>query len=406
MWVAAELASRGHQIDLIRSEVESVRSEPVHDSSCNVREHLEVNDNYDLVLANFGDNFLFHASVFDVIDRSNILGVFHDFFLYNLFSGWIAATEKSFDQRRQEILEIYGANAAQIAEASGRGALDIADLARATPMTEWVARWCAGALVHSGFYQDRVLSHCLGPVAVAPLPWKPPPVNPPKAQSGGKLVLLTVGVINPNKSASLVVEAIGASPPLRDRIVYRLVGPIEQEERERIEQIANRLSVAVEIMGSVDDQALFLHLESASIIACLRHPVLEGASASAIEGMMSGRPIIVNDAGFYADLPSQLVFKLSNSDPRGSLTTVLEKLVLDPHLRLQVGGQAKAWAEDQFTVRRYADILETAMVATMRALPVQQTGKRFGQRLAQLGLCRADPAVDRIAGILDDILNI
>ncbi len=75
------------------------------------------------------------------------------------------------------------------------------------------------------------------------------------------------------------------------------------------------------------------------MICCLRWPVFEGGSASAVEAMLSGRPIIVTDAGFYRDLPDDLVFKVDRRQELDSLTTQLTRLIADPSLRFRVGAR-------------------------------------------------------------------
>ena len=66
--------------------------------------------------------------------------------------------------------------------------------------------------------------------------------------------------------------------------------------------------------------------------------------------MLSGRPIIVTDAGFYRELPDDLVFKVDPTSELSSLTSQLTRLALDPALRATVGAQAAAWAKTAFSV--------------------------------------------------------
>jgi hypothetical protein len=131
--------------------------------------------------------------------------------------------------------------------------------------------------------------------------------------------------------------------------------------------------------------------------------VLEGASASAIEGMKSGRPIVVADAGFYADLPDDMVFKVPASVEVSALKAVLECLVMDEELCRTVGARARDWADRTFTTAAYVDKLEALLNEFIAAKPLLGLCKRFGRELAGLGISADEPAVARIASTMHSL---
>ena len=161
----------------------------------------------------------------------------------------------------------------------------------------------------------------------------------------------------------------------------------------------------LDILGEVDDATLVSELERADVLSCLRNPVLEGASASAIEGMKSGRPIIVADAGFYADLPDDLVFKVPSSVEMSPLTQVLERLASDENLRRKTGAKAQNWALRTFTTDAYVPVLEDLIHQFIAAKPLLQVGKRVGEQLAALGIEPDDPAVKQLATKMSDLFG-
>ena len=218
---------------------------------------------------------------------------------------------------------------------------------------------------------------------------------------------ITLGHMNPNKCAGEVIQAICASPTLKARLSYTLVGPIEPDEQARLEGLAKDGGFeGLAILGRVDDETLTASLEAADIICCLRKPVLEGASASAIEGMLSGRPTVVANAGFYGELPDDLVFKVGADVAVEDLTAVLERLVEDEPLRRSTGAAASAWAEDHFSIARYTDALEALMQQTVDALPLLGVGAAFGRELAGFGLGAQDPCVEHIAKTISPLLAV
>jgi glycosyltransferase involved in cell wall biosynthesis len=213
------------------------------------------------------------------------------------------------------------------------------------------------------------------------------------------VTIATIGVINPNKCADAVIRAIGASPTLRTNCRFRIIGVIANAERIRLQNLSRELGFdQLDIVGEVDDPALVSELEHADILSCLRDPVLEGASASAIEAMKSGRPIIVSDAGFYAELPDNLVFKIPAAIDVPQLTAVLERLVQDEELRRQTGLRAKDWAMRTFTTEAYVNVLEDLLTRFINATPLLAVGTRIGRQLAELDIADNDPTIERLAG--------
>lgn len=365
---------------------------------------------FDILVAAVGDNFHFHGGMFSLLGHIPTVGIFHDFYLYDLFNGWLWDDGRRPEDFRgrlhdHEVLATYGPEMVGPGRSARSGDLDLAGIAENLPMTEWVARLCDGALAHSSFYMDRLLAACPGPVAEAAMPLAGRGIAPLGDQAQSRVRVLTVGVMNPNKCVDLVIEAIGRSPALCESVDYHLAGPIEAAEADRLTQLASSLGYkGLTIHGAVDDDVLNVQLEASDIICCLRRPVLEGASGSAIEGLLAGRPLIVANAGFYADLPDHLVFKVPKTLDADALTGQLLRLVQDPALRRKTGSAARSWAEGRFRLEAYVLALETLMRDTITAKAVINVGHRFGRDLQSLGISKDDPAVSSISATLSGLL--
>lgn len=392
--VADHLAARGHDVQIIRSESIDDPQAPLHPTNLPCRHWSKVDlaalaRQVDLAIVNVGDNYLFHGGIFPILDQVPSLGVFHDFYIYNLFSGWLYDKQLDGSVHDGEIEAVYGPEAMDAARAARSGELDMGGIARVIPMTEWVARRCAGALSHADFYRERLEAVCAGPVGMIPLCGPARPGGSAPARKRKELVVVTLGVMNPNKCAAEVIQAIAASDSLKDIVRYRLVGAILDSERERLTALANELGfTGLSIEGAVDEVVFEAAMGDADIITCLRRPVLEGASGSVIDGMLSGRPTIVCDAGFYGELPADLVCKISPQVDVAELTATLEGLAADSTARREMGKKARAYALDDLGPERYAEGLEAAARATIEALPLLAVGARMGWRLSQLGLDR------------------
>lgn len=406
---ARQLALRGHHVEILRCEDADDPAEPSHPTALPVHhwrsyDLSRLRTAFDVVVVNIGDNYPFHAGVFAILDAAPCLGIFHDFYIYNLFSGWLHHNGLDYRTHDAEIVATYGeeARARAVAVRSGQ-MLDMGEIARHLPMTEWLARRCEAALAHARFYAGKLEAVVQGPVAVTPLccPDRATPPGPPKAKS--QLTLTTVGVMNPNKRVDDVIRALGGSRALK-ACVYRLVGPISDEERARLTALAEEVGFSnLAIDGAVDDDTLDRRLDDADVIVALRRPVLEGASGSACEGMLSGRPTVVANAGFYGELPDDLVFKIDGEILVEELRATLERLAADQALRHETGKAARAWALEHLNAARYAEAVEALAQAQVTSRPLLGVGRRIGGELAAMGLTDADPAATRIGATLQKL---
>lgn len=404
--IAAGLAARGHKVELVATDHEWSEAAPRIASDLPARHwsqlHLQdLATSFDSVVVNVGDHFMNHAGVFPLMAAAPCLAVVHDAFLGNLFNGWLWADGSRPGMRAEVMLQTYGAEGLELARRLEAGDLPLEEQAERAPMTEWVARRAAGCLAHSPFYVPRLLASCAGPVDVAGLPVASRGIAPLPDRHGRTPVAVTVGHMNPNKCADRVVEAIASRAELRDGLDYRLVGPIAPEESARLRALAARLGYRrLSIEGPASESELNAALDAADIIVALRRPVLEGASGSAIEALLAGRPTVVADAGFYAGLPDDVAVKVAADIPTDALAEALAGLAADPAARRAWGERARGYAEARFNLDAYLEVLEPLMRATAAAAPILRMGRGLGGQLADLGLGRDDPAVARIAETL------
>jgi glycosyltransferase involved in cell wall biosynthesis len=411
--VANALAAEGHDVTIVRSESDDGLKESSRLAADQLLEwnellaKAELADEFDLLVYNFGDNYPFHAGAIPLLTKFHGVVIFHDYVLLSLFRGaWKALGGKIFTNRLLD--ELYGAGAALRYQPDATGEVWYDYMSRHFPMTEWIGRLAYGAVAHSHFYAERLRRCCSGPTMVIPLAYDSLREYEPLAgwDQREKIVLLTFGVINSNKRVETVVRALSSSPILRQSCEYQVIGAITATEKQRLFDVAHALSfAALEILGEVNDEVLATRIEAADVICGLRWPALEGASASAVEAMMSGRPLIVTDTGFYHELPDDLVFKVDPASELESLTHHLLELVRNPLLRRDVGRKAAAWAKSTFSVQRYVRQLVPFLEEVVRFSPVLKTAEHFGGKMAELGLRKDDPAAGRIASTMAELFS-
>lgn len=376
--VTRALIANGHTVTVVRAEADTLLTEPVHpfdtkmvpwNDATLVRPLLA---EADLLVYQIGDNYTFHRGCMEWLPHAPGVVCLHDFFIAHLFWAWA-------EDRRAEAMSIlsnwYGADVAQAFFCHSSSESFINATHCTAPLTEWISSMATGVITHSNWGVERVLQGCAGPVRVVPLPYDAPNIaNQRDAAAQGDIFrVLTVGHVNPNKRVACVIRAIGASDALRQSTVYRIVGAIEPAVVVELSSLARNSKVNLVISDQVEGPILASAFEESDVITCLRFPSLEAASASAIEAMLCGRPVIVTNINFYSEIPDDCVIKIDQADEAASLKCALEKLRADPALRQEMGARAQRWARDTFRADRYAECLAEMAVDSSRAQPILGT---------------------------------
>jgi glycosyltransferase involved in cell wall biosynthesis len=160
----------------------------------------------------------------------------------------------------------------------------------------------------------------------------------------------------------------------------------------------HKLSHCVEFRGYVSDEDLQALLTHADICINLRYPSIEGASASVIEEMLYGKPVVVSDTGFYAELPSDAVMKVRLQQEQADLRAALVEL-LDVERRAGLGGRARAYAAETFRADRYAKDIVSFAWHVRGARPVFGLADRVASELRQMNVSADMALVDTVSAI-------
>ena len=397
--VGRELMASGHTVTIVRTEDYTLLGTPPHQFGTKMVRWddtegvFRVARDADTIVYQIGGSFPFHRGCLEWLPSLPGIVCLHDYFLGDLFRGWAGARWTV----AQAILQsCYGEEVA----ASYFGYDNPADYIEGTrekaPMTEWVAAMATGVITHSSWDIQRVLRSCPGPVEVIPLAYDKPKASPATGSGSASgladrsaraddMLILTIGRINANKRVDSVLRAIETAPQLRDTAILRLVGPIEPDIRARLSALAHNLSVRLLISGEVDDATLAHAIERADVVCCLRFPPLEAASASTIEAMLYGKPVIVTDTGFYRELPDDCVCKVRPDHEVGDLQKTLVFLLQNPAERSALGHRAAQWATATFSPRLYADRLADFALRAARTQPVIEASRFFANLLVSWG---------------------
>lgn len=379
--VTRELVVQGCEVTVVRTEAKHLLSTDVHNFGTRVlpwdddAEVQAVARSADACVYQIGDNFEFHEGGVHWLAEFPGLVCLHDFFLGHLFYGW-AQTHRA---QAQAILQSwYGEEAAERFFSFSDSESFIEGTREVTPMTEWICSQADGVITHSRWGCDRVLNSCAGPVRVVPLP--PDAIIHAvdnESSDNQALNIVAIGHVNPNKRIASVIRAIGQSHSLKQQVTFRLVGAVQPEIRDSLTALATSLGVNLVISGEVDESTLINTITESDVISCLRWPTLEAASGAVVKSMLYGKAVIVNDVGFYAELPNSCVIKIGLANEIAELKSSLEALLEDKIKLINLGKNAQHWASQTFTAGNYAMQLIEIIGQISRTFPAKMAVDSF-----------------------------
>ena len=170
-----------------------------------------------------------------------------------------------------------------------------------------------------------------------------------------RFVVGCFGHLNPAKRLPQLLEAFAL---LRERVpeaLLLLVGSFSPGlELELPEGAVHH--------GYVDEERLWSLLAATDVSVSLRYPTMGETSGVVVRALSLGRPLVVSDVGWFADLPDEVAVKVPvGGDEVEALAATLEGLARDPARREDMGAAARALAEGEHELERVAEAYTAAL---------------------------------------------
>ena len=405
--VVAELARQGIDVVVVRSEVPTADllragAHPAPGPVCWAADGGACAETADLVVHNIGDHHGNHFHSFHRLRRRPGIVVLHDVSLHGALFG-LASAGGAAAPDYETVLRAECGDGALRRYRALREALPRAwwcDAVADHPVLRFALRDALGIVTHSRYAAGIVAPRVAAPLTTIPLAYDGPQLTLPPPRLATPLRLLTIGNVNPNKRVGAVVAALAGDAVLAARCDYRVVGVIEDAVRAEIVAHSAAAGLAVTVTGPVDAAALAAELAAADVVICLRRPSLEGASASVIEGMLSGRPVIVSDTGCFAEIPGALVAKVAPGREVTDLRRALHAILAAPDGARARGAAARAWALEHHAPAAYARRFLDFCTTVRDAAGLLHTVDRIAERLAGWGVAPDGAFAERIDSVL------
>ena len=357
----------------------------------------------DIALYHIGNSPDAHGWILEQLRREPGVVVLHDFVLHHLVAGMTLGRKDG---------AAYAAALERDAGLAGRllglGVIDgcIPPLWEVRPedfpLCGEVLELATGLIVHSRYVEERVRSRGYdGLLWRVPHPaWGAPVVEP--ARVGGSPVLGAFGHMNASKRVPQLLAAFGrfqeANPTARLLLVGAAAPGLDLELRIEHEGLQG----AVEREGYVDEERLWARMAGVDAVVSLRSPTMGETSGTAIRALTLGKPLVVSDVGWFAELPDDVAVKVAPDEHE--VARLAEAFEHVAERGDEMGAAARGLAVSEHSVGHVAEQYVAALEETLGGEAVREEVLReISAAGAEVGI---DPASDEASALgraLDEV---
>ncbi len=313
---------------------------------------------YDTVIYNMGNNYVFHKHMYDVLRKFPGVVILHDYVMHHFFMGYFMEFKNNIDSYFGMIRSYYGPQAEKIIkEALIKGeAIHESDRVINYPLCEPIILRATAIITHTRFVYEKIRDLTLCPIMVV----RHPPLNMDIAEDDfqfeeGKLYIFIGGEITPNKMVDKVVEAFSDYrdlPKLRHKIKVLIVGDDKTGKIKRLIE-AKGLNDIFLILGRKQQEAVFnYYIKNSHICINLRYPTMGESSGVLQRCMQFGKPTIVTKIGFYEELPNDIVIKIPYGQEK-NIPHVIKDYIENSSKYFDIGKRAKEYVEMEHSLEKY-----------------------------------------------------
>ncbi|HEY7214543.1 MAG TPA: glycosyltransferase family 4 protein [Thermoanaerobaculia bacterium] len=337
---------------------------------------------FDAVLYQLGNNRDYHAGVYRASLEHPGVVVLHELVLHHLVRDLtlFAGDPEAYVREMRYAYGRSGEAAARRCVATGVP-LD----PWSYPLFERVVDASRGLIVHSRFTRDRVLAgRPLARVGAVPhhlslgglADRSPASARAALGLAPGDFVVSTFGFLTAAKRPAVLLRAFARLRRELPQARLLIVGEVSPHfDFDRV--LTPELRGGVAVTGRLDLERFLLHMRACDVAVNLRHPTSGETSGTVIRLLGLGKPLVVSDAGAFAEIPDDCCAKVGVDDAEEDLLLAyLRHLAADEPLRRRMGENARRHAEAHHAIagsaRGYADFLRQTVesgAAPFRALP-------------------------------------
>ncbi|MGH9361749.1 MAG: glycosyltransferase family 4 protein, partial [Thermoanaerobaculia bacterium] len=335
---------------------------------------------FDAVLYQLGNNGDFHAGAYRALFTTPGIVVLHELVLHHMVRE-LTLVAGDRDAYFDEVRYCCGRSGWLLAKRSldtGTG-LDVWSY----PLFERVVDASLGVLVHSAGSRQRVLaSRPRAQAHAVPFPWSgagdtaAADAAALRARLGlppDALLIAAFGYMTRAKRLDVALRAFARIAPRHPQAVFVVAGEVAKDY-DVATLVPEELRPRIVFTGRTPPADFLGLMAAANLAVNLRWPSAGETSATLIRLLGMGRPVVVTDAGSFAELPGGTCAKVPPDQAEEELLAAyLDALAADPALRRAMGEAARRHVEAhhrvEVTAAAYAAAVEAILAAGTRPVP-------------------------------------
>ncbi|MBN1635158.1 MAG: glycosyltransferase family 4 protein [Deltaproteobacteria bacterium] len=351
---------------------------------------------YDIIIYQMGNNVTFHLYMLDLVKEYGGIVHLHDMVLHHIM-GWITWMQNNAESYFNLLEKWYGRNVSLICgdlmkhDTMPWECEVVTDL----PLFEELIQYADACIVHSEFARKSV-NEALPDLNVYKLTqaYEGMEIIEKKYDhSGKKLKIGIFGVIEPNKHVDVILRSLSDFKEYASSWEAHIVGSVGNICKD-IPGIPAKLGIKKNVFfhGRPDSKKFNTLLSDMDIIISLRYPTMGETSAVIARAMQMGIPVIVNNIGWYGELPD-FVDKVSVKNTQSELSVLLEKYLFDRNYLKEKKKDFVIYSQTEMDfdkiVRDYFDILmrQHQKECPQRPAENHKVIELASQTLSDLDLC-------------------
>jgi glycosyltransferase involved in cell wall biosynthesis len=311
----------------------------------------------DVALYHIGNDPDAHGWILDALRRRSGVVVLHDFVVHHLIAG--ATIGRNDGHAYLSAMEREAGAAGRML---GWGVLE----GRVPPLWEVrpaefplvgeILDRATGIVVHSHYVEGLVREAGYdGPLWVIPHPAWPAEDVEPEAVDGAP-VFGCFGHLNESKRIPQLLRAFGAFHERHPDGKLLLVGSEAPGWRLRAE-----VPDGVVREPYVEEERLMALMAACDAVALLRAPTMGETSGSAIRTLSLGKPLVVSDVGWFAELPDDVAIKVPVGDGEETALAAALETLADPATVARMGAAARTYVREVHGLDHVAELYASAL---------------------------------------------
>lgn len=317
-----------------------------------------------VALYHLGNNPDAHGWIVEALRRRPGVVVLHDFVLHHLVAGLTIGRRDG-----HAYLDAMEREGGVVGRLLGHGVLDkrIPPLWESRPeefhLAGEVLDLATGLIVHSRYVEERARAAGYeGPVwRISHPAWEVPPHEP--ASIGGSPLIGSFGNVNASKRIPQLLEAFARLRRERPDARLLLVGAVSPGfDLDRRLQRLGLSEEGITREAYVEEDRLWSLMAACDVCVNLRAPTMGETSGSVIRQLSLGKPVVVSDVGWFAELPDSVALKVPvDAQEVETLYAALELLARDGGARSAMSASALELVRREHDLERSAELYAAAL---------------------------------------------